>query len=64
MDESERYIWDFDLFLILLILTLMGGIMHNTGGVLGVGTTHLVRCGECCICLEIMPKIHFIWIVT
>ena len=26
MDESDRYIWDFDLFLILWILTLMGGM--------------------------------------
>ena len=35
MDESEGYRWDFGLFLILFILTLMGGvsmILGCTGG--------------------------------
>ena len=34
---SERYIRDFDLFKILLLLILTGGYQHNARGVLGVG---------------------------
>ena len=26
MDESERYLWHFDIFLVLSILTLLGGV--------------------------------------
>ena len=56
MDESERYRWDFGLFLILLILTLMGDISMILGVYWGVGATHLVRCGEFHRCLELCPN--------
>ena len=58
MDESERYIWDFDLFLILLLLTLMGdvslllGVYWRVGGYPSsqmLGILHM---------LGVMPKIH------
>ena len=34
----------------------MGGCQHDTEGVLGVGATHLVRCWEFCISLELCPE--------
>ena len=44
MDVSERYIWDFDLFLILLLLILTGGTSMILGVYWGIGATYLVRC--------------------
>ena len=35
MDESERYMWDFDLFFNFIDTNINGGYQHDTGGVLG-----------------------------
>ena len=43
MDESKRYILDFDLFN-FIATNINGRCQHDTGGVLGVEATHLVRC--------------------
>ena len=48
MDGSERYLWHFAVFLVLIILTLLGGVSMIPEVSWGVGATHLVRCRELC----------------
>ena len=55
MDESKRYIWDFDLFN-FIATNINGGCQHNTGSVWGVGATHLVRCKGPQLHLEFCSK--------
>ena len=45
-------------FLNFINTNIIGGCHCNTGGVLGVGATHLVRCGKFCIYLRVMSKMH------
>ena len=43
-------------FLNFINTNIIGECQHNTGGVLGYGATHLVRCGKFYIYLELCPK--------
>ena len=48
MDESKRYLWHLYVFLVLTILTLLGGVSMIPEIYWRVGATHIVRCGEFC----------------
>ena len=58
MDESERYLWHLDVFYVLIILTLLGGVStipEFTGG-RGHPSSQMQRIMHI---IEIMFKIHF-----
>ena len=64
MDESERYLWHFVVFLVLIILTLLGGVSVIPEVYWGIGGHPSSQMQRIMHIVEIMFKIHFFQIVT
>ena len=59
MDESERYLWHFDIFLVLSILTLLGGVSMILEVYWGVGGYPSSQMQRIMHKILVMFKTHF-----
>ena len=59
MDESERYLWHLDVFLVLTILTLLGGVSMIPEVYWGLGGHPSSQMQRIMHIILIMFKIHF-----
>ena len=58
MGESERYLWHFDIFLVLSILILMGDVSMILGVYWGIGGYPSSQIWEILHVFEVMSKTH------